>query len=366
MSTDSWRVLLVDTDKGDRLAVRQALQAAAPGIHLDEAAQTTEVDAALPPPGEAYDCLIVRGDAAGVALIAALRGRGIKTPILAVTEPADQTIEDAALAAGASDYLPRQTWQPARLVRRLGYAIRVGRTEASYASAVAAANRAAHDRDELLAIVSHDLRSPLNAIRIAADELIDPSLPDDERKIMVGAVQRSLRRADRLISDLLDVSRLEAGGLTLSFTPVSAKELVEQGRSENAVLTKNAGLDLQLQVDHDLGLVMADRERILQVLGNLLSNAVRHARGSGVVTLSARNQGEQVEISVTDNGPGIPADRLSYLFDRFAKARQQHRAGTGLGLAIAKGIISAHGGTIGATSTLGKGSRFTFTLPRAY
>ena len=366
MSTESWRVLLVDTDKGDRLAVRQALLQAAPGIHLDEAQEVAQVHTCLPPPGAAYDCLIVDGRPSGVSLIKELRAQKVLTPILALTDPADEPSEDAVLAAGASDYLPRQHWQPGHLVRRLGCAIRVGRLEARYTSAMAAAQRAAHDRDELLAIVSHDLRSPLNAIRIASDELVDPILPDDERKVMVAAIQRSLRRADRLISDLMDVSRLEAGGLTLSFTPVSAKELLEQGRSDNEQVTRAGGLQLQLQVDHDLGLVMADRERILQVLGNLLSNAIRHARNSGLVTIAARTQGELVEISVTDQGPGIAAERLSYLFDRFAQAQKQHRAGTGLGLAIAKGIVSAHGGTINATSTLGKGTRVAFTLPRAY
>ncbi len=361
MSTESWRVLLVDENKSDRRAVRTALLQAAPGLHVDEAAPT---DPALS--GDTYDGLIIAGDAQGVALIKDLRARGVPIPILALTAPGDEASEDAVLLAGASDVLPRPDALPTRLVRRLGYAIGVGRTAASYAAAVAAAKRAAHDRDELLAIVSHDLRSPLNAIRIAADELVDPSLPDDERKVMVAAVQRSLRRADRLISDLVDVSRLETGGLTLSFTPVSTKELLDQSISDNSQLARTAGLELQLHADAELGLVRADRERILQVIGNMLSNVARHARNSGLVTVAARLSGETVEITVTDQGPGIPADRLSYLFDRFAQARQQHRAGTGLGLAIAKGIINAHGGTIGATSTVGKGASFTFTVPRAY
>jgi two-component system sensor histidine kinase/response regulator len=367
MSTETWRVLLVDDDEVDRMAVRRALAAAEVSVVLDEIDRASEVFTRLSPPGDAYDCLMIDcylPGTSGVEVIRELRARGVTTPILAVTGQDDSAIEEALLAAGASDYLPKQDWRPDRLARRLRYAIRVGRTEASYAAALALAKRAVQDRDDLLSIVTHDLRSPLNAIRIASDELADPELDPEERKVMVGAVQRSLRRADRLIEDLLDVSRIEAGRITLTRTRIGARELLEQAVNDHALQSREAGLELRLAVDANAGLVFADRERVLQVLGNLIANALRYARDSGTLILAVEDHGEFASFSVTDRGPGIPAEQLPYVFNRFFQARHHRRAGAGLGLAIAKGIIEAHGGTISALSTVGSGTRFTFSLPR--
>jgi two-component system sensor histidine kinase/response regulator len=367
MPGERWRVLLVDDDEVDRMAVRRALAAADVSVTLDEVDRASDVYTRLVPPGDAYDCLMIDcylPGISGVELIRELRARGITTPIVAVTGQDDSAIEEALLSAGASDYLPKQDWRPDRLARRLRYAIRVGRTEANYATALATAKRAVQDRDDLLSIVSHDLRSPLNAIRIASDELADPALDPEERKIMVGAIQRSLRRADRLIEDLLDVNRIEGGRVTLSRTRIGAQELLEQAMNDHLLQAREAGLELKVVVGPDAGVVFADRERVLQVLGNLIANALRYARNSGALVLSADNGGDFALISVTDCGPGISAEQLPYIFNRFFQARQQQRAGAGLGLAIAKGIVEAHGGTISATSTVGSGSRFTFSLPR--
>lgn len=367
MAPEHWRILLVDDDQLDRMAVRRALVSADSSIFLDEVELAKQVYERLRPPGDAYDCLMIDcylPDESGVELIRNLRAQGITTPILAVTGQNDESIEDALIAAGASDYMPKQDWRPDRLLRRLRYAIRVGRTEANYVEALALARRAVRDRDDLLSIVSHDLRNPLSAIGIAADLLIDPTLDPEERKVMVAAVQRSLHRAVRLIDDLLDVTRIEAGGLRLSRKDVSVRELLSQLQNEHALLAKDAGLELRIEVADGVDTMPVDRERILQVLGNLLSNAVRYARDSGEVLISARLDGHWVELAVADRGPGISPELLPHLFDRFFQASHQKSAGAGLGLAIAKGIVEAHGGSITATSTLGNGTRFILTLPR--
>lgn len=368
MQPETWRILLVDDDAVDRMAVSRALAGGEISITLDEVSRGQDVFARLPPPGENYDCLMVDcylPGMSGVELIRELRARGVHTPILAVTGQDDAAVEEALLTAGASDYLPKQDWRPDQLARRLRHVIRVGRAEANYALALATAQRAVQDRDDVMSIVTHDLRSPLNAIRIAADELADATLDPAERKLICAAVQRALKRADRLIEDLLDVSRIEAGRVALTLAPVVTQELLEQARTECALLLREAGLELKLEVEPGAEKVLADSERVLQVLGNLISNAVRYARNTGQVIVSTHPVGDFVAFSVKDFGPGIPADQLPYLFDRFFQARQQHRAGAGLGLAIAKGIVEAHGGTISAHSTLGQGSRFTFLLPRA-
>ncbi|MFO0580261.1 MAG: hybrid sensor histidine kinase/response regulator [Polyangia bacterium] len=367
MPPESWHILLVDDDDVDRMAVRRTLSSSGLQVTLDEAVTAAEVFQRLSPPGDKYDCLMIDcylPGVSGLELIRDLRARGIWTPILAVTGRDDIAIEKALIGAGASDYMPKQDLHPERLARRLRYAIRVGRAEAEQAAALRLAQRAVQDRDDLLSIVSHDLRNPLNAIRIAADELADPQLDPEERKVMSAAVQRALRRAERLILDLLDVSRIEAGRLQINKVAVAVRDLLEQARGEHALLSREAGLDLQVRIEPDVGAVLVDRERILQVLGNLLGNAVRYAKGTGKLVLGARTVGNLVEISVQDHGPGIPVDQLPHVFDRFFQARQQRRAGAGLGLAIVKGIVEAHGGTAAVTSEVGKGTCFRFTLPR--
>ncbi len=372
MAAELRRILLASADPELHRVVRQALPEA--GWQIEQVAALGEVYARLPPPGNAYDCLLVAeplDEGCAETLIRELRRRGIATPILAVLSalegraPAPSSV-DSLLAAGATDYLPHAERQPDQLLRRLRHAVRSGQLEAGYRAASAAVQRAAQEREEILSLVSHDLRTPLNAIRIAADELFDPSLSAAERNLMLKAVQRSLRRADRLISDLLDASRIEAGTLTLSCTALAAKSLLEQAGSDYAESFRASGLELRIEVDADVGMVHADRERMLQALDNLLGNVVRHARGSGLVVLAARSGQTQVEISVTDRGPGIAAERLPQIFSRFDPARKQHRAGVGLGLAIVKGIVTAHGGTITAKSAPGQGTSIIFSLPRAY
>lgn len=372
MAAELKRILLASVDPDLHRIVRQALPEAA--WQIDQVAPLGGVYARLPPPGHAYDCLLVADpldDGSAETLIRELRCRGIATPILAVLgaeegrEPA-RSSADSLLAAGATDYLPHAERQPEPLLRRIRHTLRSGQLEADYRVASAAVQRAAQEREEILSLVSHDLRTPLNAIRIAADELSDPSLSATERSLMLKAVQRSLRRADRLISDLLDASRIEAGTLTLSCAALSTKSLLEQAGNDYAESLRTSGLELRIEVDADVGMVNADRERMLQALDNLLGNVVRHARGSGLVTLAARLGETQVEISVTDRGPGIAAERLPQIFNRFDPARKQHRAGVGLGLAIVKGIVTAHGGTITAKSVPGQGTSILFSLPRAY
>lgn len=369
MSPESWRILLVDDDAVDRMAVRRALTGAGVTVAIDERERADEVYALLPPPGDAYDCVVLDCHLPGVSgleLVRELRSRGVGTPILAITGHEDEDNERALISAGASDYLPKSEIRPATLLRRLRYAIRVGRAENNYGAALESAQRAVQDRDDLLSIVSHDLRNPLNAIRIASDELADPTLEPGERKMMVAAVQRALRRADRLIQDLLDVSRIESGRLQLSSSPVPIRELLEQARGEAESSLREAKLELKVVIDPAVGPLTVDRDRVVQVLDNLIGNATRYARGTGAITLEARRDGDLVELAVEDKGPGIKPEELPHLFDRFYQVRTKKRAGAGLGLAIAKGIAEAHGGRITAKSTLGQGSRFSLFLPQNF
>ncbi|MXY37250.1 MAG: response regulator [Dehalococcoidia bacterium] len=220
-------------------------------------------------------------------------------------------------------------------------------------------------RAEFLAMVSHELRGPLTSIKGSAATVLDSSAELDP------AVVRQFFRiigdqADHmhdLVSDLLDVARIETGELAVSPEPAEITVLVDRARS--AFLSTGATNSLSVDIAPDLPLVAADRRRIVQVLGNLLSNAARHSPESSVITLTAERQGVHVAVSVVNEGQGIPAESLPQLFRKFSRAQPEEQEGdTGLGLAICKGIVEAHGGRIWAESDgPGLGARFTFTLP---
>ena len=227
-------------------------------------------------------------------------------------------------------------------------------------------------RAEFLAMVSHELRTPLAAVKGSIATLLDTSaaLNPAETVQFHRIIDAQTDRMRELISDLLDVARIETGTLSISPEPTDLSVLVEDAR--RAFLSGGRGDRLQLHIDLAPGLpwVMADRLRIVQVLGNLLSNAARHSDDSSAIRLTAARDGFHVAVSVSDDGRGILPEHLPHLFRKFTSAPDDSRRDgaerTGLGLAICKGIIEAHGGRIWAESDgAGLGARFTFTIPVA-
>jgi PAS domain S-box-containing protein len=230
------------------------------------------------------------------------------------------------------------------------------------------AENAARLRDEVLAIVSHDLRNPLNVISFSADVLLRGWLPETGRaaeRRQVEGISLSADRMRRLIGDLLDVARVDAGRLPVEPTPDPAADLLLEALELHAPLAEEKRLLTRVRIPPDAPPVLADRDRVLQVLSNLLGNAIRHTPEGGTIVLSAETGEHEVRFAVSDTGPGIPDEHLPHIFDRFWRAQRARRGGAGLGLAIARGIVDAHGGTIWAESRVGEGSTFYFTLPRA-
>ncbi len=223
-------------------------------------------------------------------------------------------------------------------------------------------------RAEFLGMVSHELRTPLAAIKgstatvLAASPALDPA----ELHQFFRVVDEQADHMRGLIADLLDAGRIEAGTLSVSPVATEVQALVEQAR--NTFLNGGGTHAVLVDLPEYLPLVLADGPRIVQVLNNLLSNAARHSPGSSPVRVAAKHDGTHVAVSVSDEGPGIPADRLPRLFRKYADdgdARRDLR-GSGLGLAICKGLVEAHGGRIRAESAgPGQGARFTFTVPAA-
>jgi len=229
------------------------------------------------------------------------------------------------------------------------------------------AQRANRARDDVLGIVSHDLRNPISAIAMCARALEDTA-PGDEaaRKQLLLTIRESTEWINRLIQDLLDVAVIESGKLSLQLREQEPAPLALQARHMFEVEAASHEIQLDAKIATNLPLVSADGARIVQALGNLLRNAIKFTPNSGRIAIAVTDRNGRVEFSVEDSGPGIAVDSQARLFDRYWQSSNGARArGTGLGLSIAKGIVDAHGGEIWVRSTPGQGSTFTFAIPAA-
>jgi signal transduction histidine kinase len=232
-------------------------------------------------------------------------------------------------------------------------------------AAMARAEHAAAAREELLAIVAHDLRSPLTAIRLRAARLRNRS-PADDARVQGEGLERLARRMDILVKTLLDTASVEHGGLSLQPAACAVEPVLAELMDLFAGTAEAASVHLETApVIGDLRM-LADRDRIIQVLSNLVGNAIKFARPEDHVDISAvRDQQGMIRFQVADSGPGIPPDQLERVFHRFWKSDAGGNSGAGLGLYIARQVVEAHGGRIWAERGQREGTSFTFTLPEA-
>jgi signal transduction histidine kinase len=231
------------------------------------------------------------------------------------------------------------------------------------------ANEAARTREEVLAVVSHDLRNPLGALRLSL-ELVSRSLPDSDAtaraRKQLPTMRRSIERMDRLIQDLLDFGRVGAGKLTVDPLPHEARVLIEDAVTLLEPLSVEKGQILEYRMPETGLNVLCERERVYQVFSNLVGNAIKFTPKGGRIRVSAEPRDEFIRFSISDTGPGISPELVKNLFDPFFQAQgASAREGAGLGLYIAKGIVESHGGRIWVDTAIGQGTTFYFTLPRA-
>ncbi|HKR07805.1 MAG TPA: HAMP domain-containing sensor histidine kinase [Gemmatimonadaceae bacterium] len=230
----------------------------------------------------------------------------------------------------------------------------------------AAAQKRARGRTDVLSIVAHDLRNPLNLISSSSSFLLEqPEMSMAQRERMLQMTQRAVGQMTRLTSDLLDATRLQNGQLKLELGEVGARGVLLQldESFRQAAIDKKIGLRIELpETDQHM---CADDGRVLQALGNLVGNALKFTPAGGSVTVKAERceVGGSVVFSVADTGPGMSAEDQRRVFDRFFQAREGDVRGVGLGLTITKGIVEAHGGNVWLQSTLGKGTTFYFNVP---
>ena len=224
-------------------------------------------------------------------------------------------------------------------------------------------------RAEFLSVASHELRTPINVIQgyvqLLEEESYGPLSP--AQRDVLRTLDAQTESLNRLVGQLLDVGRYDAGGGKLELIAVDLTRFIQRLDDTFRVLALQKGVEFVVERGARLPTrVLWDEDRMNEVLGNLLSNAFKFTDRGGCVTLGVRSEGDRVQIWVRDTGAGIPAPQLQFIFDKFYQADNQNRTvlkGVGLGLAIAKGIVTAHGGTIGVESTVGKGTTFVINMP---
>jgi signal transduction histidine kinase len=225
------------------------------------------------------------------------------------------------------------------------------------------ARRAIRMRDDVLGIVAHDLRSPLHTILMQVALLSRPGADPERQQKPREVVERAVKRMNRLIQDLLDVTRMEAGTLAVDRACFSAQQIISDALQAQEALAADASIELRLELPRELPEVWADRDRLLQVFENLLGNALKFTKAGGRIEVGAVPRGNEVLFWVADTGAGIHGQDLPHVFERFWQRQGERHRGAGLGLPIVKGIVEAHGGRVWVESTLGRGSTFFFAIP---
>jgi signal transduction histidine kinase len=220
-------------------------------------------------------------------------------------------------------------------------------------------------KDYFLATLSHELRTPINALLGWAQVLKQQGLPDELRGRAIDAIQRNVTIQAQLVSDILDVARIRSGALSIEAQPTPIKTIVDGALD----IMRPVIVEKQIEVVYDIPadvMVMGDARRLQQVCWNMLSNAAKFLERSGFIAIAARKDGDEVELTIEDNGPGIPKDFLPFAFDQFRQADPsitREHGGLGLGLAISRDLVHLHGGTITAANRPQGGALFTVRLP---
>jgi PAS domain S-box-containing protein len=219
-------------------------------------------------------------------------------------------------------------------------------------------------KSEFIATASHELRTPLTSVQMGVYLLLEGAAGElnDKQTEVLGACREDCERLDKLMRDLLDLSRIEAGDSQPELQALKTRDLIIAETEELRPQVETKGLSFRVDAPVDLPAVMADRSQIERVLANLVVNAIRYTK-QGEIRISAEPRGHYVAFSVSDTGGGIPQEYLPHIFDKFVQVPGAATGGAGLGLAISRLIIEAHGGQISVQSELGHGSTFTFTLP---
>lgn len=398
------KILVVDDDAVDRMAIERALNKTELKFELTEAENGAVATDILK--NTAFDCIFLDywlPDQDGLHLVKSFRSLGLTLPLVVLTGQGDEQIAVEIMKAGASDYLSKSRISSERLARILQNVVRLHRAEmaavlanqrlresnqrlteqnqalAQQRAQIELQNRKLVEVSELksqfLATISHELRTPMNAI-MGFSQLLLQQYPDPLTAAQVDMVERIFSNSQNLLemlNEVLDFSRVESGNLVLSLSHFNVDELTLMTVAELRALAVKKNLSLETQIDLENPLVFSDQECVRRVLINLLSNAIKFTdSGEVCVSLHALKNNENpeaecIELVVKDTGIGIPPEGLTYIFEPFRQVDQtvtRQYSGTGLGLAITASLVKAMGGTIRVESQPQVGSKFSVQLPR--
>jgi signal transduction histidine kinase len=276
----------------------------------------------------------------------------------------DEVLQDERTSA--DEILRRERQENARVLSRL-LPLERERTDRFLLTERARSDVALSNRDNFLGLVSHDLRNLLGGIVVTAD-LLSARAPDTEdgaqTLLTTKRIQRYAARMNRLIGDLIDVASIDAGKLLVTPVPGDAATLIAEAVDTFQATASAKGISLEVETVEDSLPAEFDHDRMLQVLANILANAIKFTSQGGSIRVRGERSGDELRLSISDTGSGIPGNMLEAVFERFWQAGKDDRRGVGLGLYISRCIVEAHGGKIWAESELGQGTRFWFTLPR--
>lgn len=365
------RVLLVDDSPEDRTIWRRYLERQRDRrfvvIEAESGTEAIERLATDPP-----DCVVVDHhlpDMTGLEFIARCHSpEGVRcAPLVMLTGSGNEELAVAALKAGAHDYLSKNRLDADSLLRAVDHATEIFRMQRRMAEQQAALELRNRQLESFAAVVAHDLRNPLAMIHTSSSFLLDvvPAEGREMEREQFRAINRSASRALRLTRDLMDVTRMETGKLEMESAPVQLEVVVDEAVGPHRHAAEGRELELRVELADGLPPVLADRDRVVQVLDNLLANAVKFTPAGGAVRVSAAPRGGEVLVSVEDSGPGLPEEVLERVFDRFWQAERIDNRGLGLGLAIVRGLVEAHGGRVWVENRPEGGAAFRFTLPVA-
>ncbi|MBW4654129.1 MAG: hybrid sensor histidine kinase/response regulator [Kaiparowitsia implicata GSE-PSE-MK54-09C] len=369
---EQFKILVVDDDEVDRMAVRRALKTAQLTVNLTEAWDFASAIAALET--QQFDCIFIDyrlPDKDGLALVQDLRGQNIRIPLIVLTGQGDEQVAVDMMKAGASDYLSKSRISPQSLARVLQNSMRVYRAEQEAKLAKQQREQLIRQREDFVSRLTHDLRTPL----VAADRMYKLFQEDafgelsPEMQDAIAVMVRSNKNLLQMVNTLLEVYRHESGRKSMSFSLCDMRSIVQEVAQELTPLIQEKGLQLIVDLPEDgacLTSVLGDSLELRRVLINLVGNSIKFT-DEGSISIRLRgadppNTPNRVRLDVIDTGGGIPSEDLQMLFERFRQGNHK-RAGSGLGLYLSRRIIETHRGNISVKSELGKGSIFTVRLP---
>jgi signal transduction histidine kinase len=371
-------ILIVDDERNNLIALEALLEPLLCRIvRADSGSEAVEISRAEEFAAIIMDVRMPGLDGFATASFIRQDPRSACTPILFITAHDDIDIAELTRTYGDTgqvDCLPKP-FDPEILCAKVRWWLELYRKGAQVLDlehAMDVARAQAQSKDDVLAIVAHDLKGPLCAMRLNMDRLRDETadgMGDPAYLHSVRArVERAFRSIDamtRIVDDLLDSAKIESGTLQLNLGPHHFDEIVAQAVDLLQPLAEQKRIELGMS-SHRAGKALCDRDRMLQVFSNLIGNAVKFSPPGGRVEVEATESADAVVVCVRDNGPGIPSAELPNLFQKYWQgSREVHQRGVGLGLAIAKAIVVAHQGRIWVDSQPGEGSRFFLSIPRS-